>query len=53
MKLIGYGEDPEFAFYWQLQNQWGKEWGENGTIRIKEGEIGIDSVGLSCMPDFV
>lgn len=51
MKLVGFGEDQEFGFYWVLQNQWSNDWGERGYIKIKEGEIGIDSVGLSCQPD--
>ena len=51
MKLIGYGEDEVEGFYWVLQNQWTTEWGERGFVKIKEGEIGIDSVALSCMPD--
>jgi len=51
MKLIGYGQDEVEGFYWVLQNQWTTEWGERGFVKIKEGEIGIDSVALSCMPD--
>ena len=53
MKLIGYGEDPELGLYWELQNQWTSGWGEDGYIRIKHGEIGIDSIGIACMPDLV
>jgi C1A family cysteine protease len=51
MKLIGYGVDKREGLYWVLQNQWSNDWGELGYIKIKAGEIGIDSVGLSCRPD--
>lgn len=51
MKLIGYGEDSKEGLYWVLQNQWTTDWGELGYIKIKAGEIGIDSVALSCSPD--
>ena len=53
MKLIGYGEDPEVGLYWELQNQWTPSWGEDGYVRIKHGEIGIDSIGIACMPDLI
>jgi len=51
MKLIGYGVDDREGLYWIMQNQWSTDWGDRGFIKIKEGEIGIDSVALSCMPD--
>ena len=53
MKLEGWGTDPDEGLYWQLQNQWSTDWGEQGYVRVRAGEIGIDSVGLSCMPDFL
>ena len=53
MKLVGYGEDPVEGLYWELQNQWTDEWGEEGFVRIKAGEIGIDSVALACLPDLI
>ena len=53
MKLIGYGTDDQEGLFWLLQNQWTEEWGEKGFVRIKHGEIGIDSVALSCIPDLV
>ena len=53
MKLVGYGLDPTLGLYWEMQNQWTTEWGDEGFIKIKAGEIGIDSVGLSCMPDLI
>lgn len=51
MKVVGYGEDPEEGLYWEMQNQWTDEFGEDGFIKIKHGEIGIDSVAIACMPD--
>lgn len=51
MKLIGFGEDASEGLFWILQNQWDKDWGQRGFIKIKAGEIGIDSVALSCIPD--
>lgn len=48
MKLIGYGHDEKEGLFWILQNQWSDDWGDNGFINIKAGEVGIDSIGLSC-----
>uniref|UniRef100_A0A7S3I6F2 Peptidase C1A papain C-terminal domain-containing protein n=1 Tax=Favella ehrenbergii TaxID=182087 RepID=A0A7S3I6F2_9SPIT len=53
MKLIGWGYDDEEGLYWELQNQWTVDWGEAGYVRIKHGEIGIDSLGIACMPDLI
>jgi cathepsin B len=53
MKLLGYGHDEQEGLYWELQNQWTEEWGEKGYVRVKAGEIGIDSVAVSCMPDLI
>ena len=41
MKLVGYGEDPKEGLYWELQNQWTNEWGEDGFIRIKHGALHV------------
>lgn len=35
MVLVGYGEDPQDGAYWILRNSWGKDWGENGYIRVR------------------
>jgi cathepsin B len=53
MKLLGYGHDEKEGLYWELQNQWTEEWGEKGYVRVRAGEIGIDSVAVSCMPDLI
>lgn len=34
--LIGYGDDVKK--YWNVQNSWGADWGENGRIRIERTE---------------
>ena len=53
MKLIGYGHDEKEGLYWELQNQWTTDWGEDGYIKIKHGEIGIDSIAIACLPDLI
>ena len=53
MKLVGWGYDEEEGLYWEMQNQWTKYWGEDGFVRIKHGEIGIDSIAIACMPDLI
>jgi len=32
--LVGYGEDKG-KLYWQLQNSWGRRWGEDGFLRLR------------------
>ena len=53
MKLLGWGYDETEGLYWELQNQWTVDWGEEGYVRVKHGEIGIDSLAISCMPDLI
>ena len=53
MKMLGWGYDDTYGLYWELQNQWTEDWGEGGFVRVVHKEIGIDSVGISCMPDLV
>ena len=53
MKLVGYGYDETEGLFWELQNQWTTAWGEDGFVRIKHGEIGIDSIAIACMPDLI
>ena len=51
MKMIGWGTDDEGYLYWILQNQWSNEWGEQGFVNIKAGEIAIDSMAIACDPE--
>lgn len=33
--IVGYGRDPELQLdYWIAQNSWGRQWGENGFMRL-------------------
>lgn len=58
--LVGYGIDNnnDGDAYWELQNSWGKEWGEGGFVRItrvdekEEKHCGIDDQpedGIACL----
>lgn len=51
IRMIGWGHDDEGFLYWICENQWANEWGDQGYINIRAGEIGIDSMALSCEPD--
>lgn len=55
--LLGYGKDDMLKEkFWLIQNSWGREWGEDGRIRLlrrdsEETECGIDrqpEVGTAC-----
>ncbi|CAJ0952253.1 unnamed protein product, partial [Mesorhabditis belari] len=37
MAIVGYGQEAGVP-YWIVRNQWGRDWGENGHIRIKAGQ---------------
>jgi cathepsin C len=47
--LVGFGQD-EGAGYWQLQNSWGTDWGENGYFRMARGidESGCESIVVAA-----
>ena len=41
VKIIGWGETPglegaQGEQYWVVTNSWGKQWGENGSLRIRQ-----------------
>lgn len=47
--LVGYGSDNG-SKYWQLQNSWGTDWGENGFFRMARGidESGCESIAVAA-----
>jgi len=47
--LIGFGQD-QGANYWQLQNSWGNDWGEDGYFRMARGidESGCESIVVAA-----
>ncbi len=56
IKLIGWGHDEveeggDGSLYWICQNQWSDVWGEGGYVKVKAGEIGLDSMTVACDPD--
>lgn len=51
IKLIGWGTSEDGSIYWLCQNQWNTTWGEGGYVKIKEGNVGLDSMVLGCIPD--
>eukprot|EP00356_Strombidium_inclinatum_P013390 CAMPEP_0170481778 /NCGR_PEP_ID=MMETSP0208-20121228/2089_1 /TAXON_ID=197538 /ORGANISM="Strombidium inclinatum, Strain S3" /LENGTH=182 /DNA_ID=CAMNT_0010754541 /DNA_START=570 /DNA_END=1118 /DNA_ORIENTATION=+ len=53
IRAVGWGHDDDGNLYWICQNQWTENWGESGLVKIKAGEIGIDTWALSCDPDIV
>ena len=52
IKLVGWGHDETTGeLYWVCQNQWSEKWGMDGFVNVAAGEIGLDSMALSCDPD--
>lgn len=43
IRIIGWGEENG-KDYWLITNQWGKEWGNEGTVKFLRGknELGIE-----------
>ena len=51
VRAFGWGHDDEGWLYWLLQNQWTSKWGNHGTVKIRAGEVDIDTFSMSCLPD--
>ena len=56
--LVGWGKTKEGIEYWEVQNSWGSDWGENnGFFRIKfeDSEIATELFGgvFTCSPEQV
>ena len=56
MLLVGYGITKEGIEYWEVQNSWGNEWGENGgffRIKLNDSQIATELFGggFSCVPE--
>ena len=59
VKIIGWGSELDKngkdVQYWLVANSWGKEWGENGFMKIlRKGpdDCGINSFLIAAMPLF-
>jgi cathepsin C len=52
--LVGYGIENGIE-YWLVQNSWGKNWGENGFMRLVKGKnlINIESLAESAQVSVV
>ena len=56
--LVGWDQElieGEIIKYWEVQNSWGEEWGQQGFFKIKIGDSNIASElfggGFSCLPE--
>jgi len=55
VQLVGYGTDESEGDYWLVRNSWGRNWGEQGYIKMKresEAVCGTDSTpmdGTACV----
>lgn len=51
VKLIGWGEENGIP-YWLLVNSWNRDWGDNGTFKIRRGtnECRIDNSTTAGVP---
>ena len=48
--VVGYGKDSATGMkYWKVKNSWGKDWGEDGYIRIPYGADNSCCVGCEAV----
>ena len=46
--ITGYGySEEENKYYWIIQNSWGKDWYNNGFIRLEFGQVGAERIAFS------
>lgn len=52
MRIVGWGEDETGLKYWTLANSWGREWGEQGLVRVARGtnECKVEEFVLGVWP---
>jgi len=48
--VVGWGEEGSTK-YWIVKNSWGKDWGENGYVRIQRGinACGVEDYPIGCV----
>ena len=52
LTLVGWGEEDGVQYFIGL-NSWGKNWGENGYVRIDVSSAAISHYGFAGLPDVI